>query len=163
MPSPEGTAFSTRLRTNGWDMSSKAAGIGSAAIDGEGDGAEQVLKRPAGGEVNADTARGVADAGADFKELGAQSLDLCRAPGLRQLVTEEVDQVVGGGMQEQAESVGQEAVAAQAVGTESVLELLDAVLALAPVVVESETSEARPAQLVIRKRRLVPVAVCSAL
>ena len=51
---------------------------------------------------------------------------------------EEVDEVVGGGVQQQAESVGQKAVAAQAVGAEAVLELLDAVLALAAIVVESE-------------------------
>ena len=41
-------------------------------------------------------------------------------------------------MQQQAEGVGQKAVAAQAVGAETVLELLDAVLALAAIVVESE-------------------------
>jgi len=41
-------------------------------------------------------------------------------------------------VQEQAESVSQEAMAAQAVGTETVLELLDAVLALAAIVVESK-------------------------
>jgi len=41
-------------------------------------------------------------------------------------------------VQEQTESVGQEAVAAQAVGAEAVLELLDAVLTLAAIIVESE-------------------------
>lgn len=41
-------------------------------------------------------------------------------------------------MQEQAKSVGQEAVTAQAVRAEAVLELLDAVLALAAIVVEGE-------------------------
>jgi len=41
-------------------------------------------------------------------------------------------------VQEQAEGVGQEAVTAQAVGAESVLELLDAVLTLAAIVVESK-------------------------
>ena len=41
-------------------------------------------------------------------------------------------------MQEQAESVGQKAVTAQTVGAKAVLELLDAVLALPAIVVESE-------------------------
>src|SRR3989442_14052795 len=45
---------------------------------------------------------------------------------------------VGGSVQEQAEGIGQEAVTAQAVGAEAVLELLDAVLTLAAIVVESE-------------------------
>jgi hypothetical protein len=81
--------------------------FGLAAVDGEGGGAEQVLKGPAGGEVEADAADGLADAGADFEELSAQGFDLRRAPGPRQLQTEKVDQVVGGGVQQQAEGVGQ--------------------------------------------------------
>jgi len=88
--------------------------------------------------VEANAAGGLADTGADFKELGAESFNLGRAPRLRQLQTEEVNQVVGSPVQEQAEGVGQEAVTAQAVGAEAVLELLDAVLALAAIVVESE-------------------------
>src|SRR5258708_34935267 len=75
---------------------------------------------------------------ADFEQTGAQGFDLGRAPGLRQLPTEQVDQVVGGGVQEETESVAQEAVTAEAVGAEAVLELLDAVLALAAIIVESE-------------------------
>ena len=97
--------------------------MGSTAVDGAGDIAERVLEGPAAGEVKANTAGGVADAGADFEELGAESFDLGRAPGLRQLQTEEVDQIVGEAVQQQAEGVGQEAVTAQAVGAETVLEL----------------------------------------
>jgi hypothetical protein len=41
-------------------------------------------------------------------------------------------------VQQQAEGISLEAVTAQAVGTETVLELLDAVLTLAAIVVESE-------------------------
>src|SRR2546422_610509 len=111
--------------------------LGLAAVDGEGGGAEQVLKGPAGGEVEADAAGGLAQAGGEFEELSAQGFDLRRAPGLRQLQTEKVDQVVGGGVQQQAEGVGQEAVTAQTVGAEAVLELLDAILALPAIVVES--------------------------
>jgi len=99
---------------------------------------EQSLKRPAGSEVNADAAGSLADAGTDFEQLGAQSFDLGRAPRLRQLVTEEVDQVVGGSVQQQTEGVGQEAMTTQAVGAEAVLEFLDAVLALAAVVVKGK-------------------------
>ena len=86
----------------------------------------------------ANAAGGVAYASADFEQLGAQGFDLGGAPRVGQLQTKEVDQVVRGGVQEQAESVGQKAVTAQAVGAKAVLELLDAVLALPAIVVESE-------------------------
>jgi len=100
--------------------------------------AKQSLKRPAGGEVNANAASRLTNASADFEEVGAQSFDLGRTPRLRQLLTEEVDQVVGGGVQQQAEGVGQETVAAQTVSAKAILELLDAVLAFAAVIVEGE-------------------------
>src|SRR6266542_2692543 len=45
--------------------------FGLAAVDGEGGGAEQVLKGPAGGEVEADAAGGLAHAGAELEELSA--------------------------------------------------------------------------------------------
>ena len=124
--------------------------------------AKQSLKWPAGGEVNVDAASGLTNAGADFEELGAQSFDLCGTPRLRQLLTEEVDQVVSGGVQEQSEGVGQKAVTAQAVGAKAVLELLDAVLALAAIVVESENLRGTTGTVGNQKAQ-VPVAVCSAL
>ena len=117
---------------------SSGQAVRSTAVDGEGGGAEQVQEGPAAGEVNANTAGGLANASADFEELGAQRFDLGRTPGLGQLQAEQVDQVVGEAVQQQAEGVGQEAVTAQAVGAETVLELLDAVLTLAAIVVESE-------------------------
>jgi hypothetical protein len=46
-------------------------------------------------------------------------------------------------VQEEAEGVGQKAVTAQAVGAETVFEFLDAVLALAAIVVESEDQGGR--------------------
>jgi hypothetical protein len=55
-----------------------------------------------------------------------------------QLQTKEVDRVVSGGVQEEAEGVGQKAVTAQAVGAKAVFELLDAIRALSAIVVESE-------------------------
>ena len=57
--------------------------VRSTAVDGEDGRAEQVLEGPAAGQVKAEAAGGLAYAGADFEELGAQSFDLCRAPGLR--------------------------------------------------------------------------------
>ena len=117
---------------------SSGPAVGSTAVDGAGNGAEQVLEGPAAGEVKANTAGSLAHASADFEELGAEGFDLGRAPGLGQLQAEPVDQVVGEAVQEQAEGVGQEAVTAQAVGAEAVFELLDAVLTLAAIVVESE-------------------------
>src|ERR1700681_1772926 len=49
---------------------------------------------------------------------------------------EQVDQVIGEAVQEQTEGVGQKAVTAQAVGAETVFELLDAVLAFATIIVK---------------------------
>jgi hypothetical protein len=83
----------------------------------------QSLKRPAGSAVNADAAGSLADAGTDFEQLCAQSFDLGGVPGLRQMMTEEVDQVVGGSVQQQTEGVGQEAMTTQAVGAEAIFEL----------------------------------------
>ena len=62
--------------------------FGLAAVDGERGGAEQVLKGPAGGEVEADAAGGLAHASAEFEQACAQGFDLRRAPGLWQLQTE---------------------------------------------------------------------------
>ena len=88
--------------------------------------------------MDAEAASGLADASAEFKQSCAQGFDLCRTPRLRQLETEQVDQVVGEAVHEQAEGVGQETMAAQAIATESILEFLDAVLALATIVVEGK-------------------------
>src|SRR3989475_10524696 len=57
---------------------------------------------------------------------------------MRKCQEEEVDEVVGAAVQEKAEGIGQETMKAQAVGAEAVLELLDAVLTLAAMVVENE-------------------------
>ena len=75
----------------------------------------------------------------------------------------QVDQVVGEAVQQQAEGVSQKAMTAQAVGAKTVFEFLDAVLAFAAIVVEGEDFGGSRARLVITKRRLVPVVVCSAL
>jgi len=100
---------------------SSGQAVRSTAVDGEGGRAQQVLEGPAAGEVKANTAGGLANASADFEQLSAQRFDLGRAPGLGQLQAEQVDQVVSGAVQQQAEGVGQEAVTAQAVGAETFL------------------------------------------
>ena len=55
--------------------------------------------------MDANAARGLTDASAEFKQLGAQSFDLYGTPGLRQLKPKEVHQIVGAAMQEQAEGI----------------------------------------------------------
>ena len=42
-------------------------------------GAEEVLKRPAAGQVNADATSGFADARTNLEQLNAQRFDLCGA------------------------------------------------------------------------------------
>jgi hypothetical protein len=88
--------------------------------------------------MEADAAGGVADASTDFEELGAQSFDLRRAPRLAQMQAKQIDQIVGEAVEQQAEGIGQKAMAAQAVGAEAVFEFLNAVLALAAIVIESK-------------------------
>jgi hypothetical protein len=65
--------------------------------------------------------RAVAHAGTDFEQLGAEFRSVLSATA-GQALAEEVDQVVGSPVQEQAEGVSQEAVAAQAIGAETVFE-----------------------------------------
>lgn len=88
--------------------------------------------------MEANAAGGRADASTDFEELGAQSFDLRRAPRLGQMQAKQIDQIVGEAVEQQAEGIGPKAMAAQAVGAEAVFEFLDAVLALAAIVVESK-------------------------
>ena len=42
-------------------------------------GLEEILKRPAAGQVNADATSSFADARTDFEQLNAQRFDLCGA------------------------------------------------------------------------------------
>src|SRR5260370_26664346 len=72
-----------------------------AGVKGQGGVAEQSMKGPAGGEVNANAASRLTNAGADFEEVGAQSFDLSRTPSLRQMLAKQIDQVVGEADQEQ--------------------------------------------------------------
>src|SRR5207247_2958825 len=80
--------FRTRLRQNcRRKRKFEEAEERLAGVESQRRVVEQSLKRPASGEVNADAAGSLADAGTDFEQLGAQSFDLGRAPRLRQLVT----------------------------------------------------------------------------
>ena len=108
------------------------------SVETERHGVEETLKGPTRGQVDANAAGRLANPGAEFEQLVPQSLDLRRAPRLRELQTKQVHQVVGEAVQEQAEGVGQKTVATQAVRAKSVLELLDAVLALAAVIVKGK-------------------------
>src|SRR5215212_1147992 len=89
-------------------------------------------------EVAADLGDGgegaFANPAADLDEAEAEGIEL-QASGLgcEEPATELIEQPVGGGVQEQAEGVGPEAVVAEAVGAEGVLEVLDPVLRLAAV------------------------------
>ena len=48
-------------------------------VEGERYGLEEMLKGPTAGQVDADAAGRLANASAEFEQLGAQSFDLCRA------------------------------------------------------------------------------------
>jgi hypothetical protein len=61
---------------------SASSGLELGAVESVGDRLRQLLPGPPGGEMDVDTARGLADTGADFEETGAQGFDLNRAPGL---------------------------------------------------------------------------------
>lgn len=54
-----------------------------AGVKGQREIAEQGLPRPAGGQVDPDAARRLADASAEFEQAGAQGFDLRRAPRRR--------------------------------------------------------------------------------
>ena len=94
--------------------------------------------------MDANTAGGLADASADFEQPSTQSFDLGRTPRLRELQAEQVDQVVGQTVQQQAEGVGQKAMTTQTVGAKTILEFLDAVLTLATIVVKGKDLGAGP-------------------
>ena len=87
--------------------------------------------------MDPDAATGLPDAGPDLQELEAEGVDLGRGQLCAfQVVAQQPEQAVGRGVEQQPELVGQEAVAAQAVGPEIQLQLLDAVFHIAPEHVE---------------------------
>jgi len=67
---------------------------GLRRVESERDGLEEILKRPTAGEMNADATSRLTEASADLKQLRAQSFDLRRSQGPRQVQSEEVDEVV---------------------------------------------------------------------
>jgi len=116
-------------------------------LRGVADGLEEVLKRPAAGEVNADATSSFADTRTDLEQLRAQGFDLCGAHRQRQLPAKQVDEVVGETVEQQAERIGSEAVTAQAVRGKTVLEFFNAVLTLPAIVIEGENGTAAAFQV----------------
>ena len=104
----------------------------------ERDRLEEILKGPAAGQVNAHATSGLTDACTDFEQLRAQSFDLGRSQGRRQLQAKKVDEVVGETVEQQPEGIGPEAMTAQSVGSEAILELFDAVLTFPAIVIEGK-------------------------
>jgi hypothetical protein len=71
----------------------------------------EVLSRMAGGEVQGEGGGALAEDGADLEECEAEGVELERGLSLlEQPGAEGVEQIVGGGMQEEAELVGPEAM-----------------------------------------------------
>src|SRR6202795_1565621 len=96
-------------------------------LRGVAHGLEEILKGPSAGQVNADATSCIADARTNLEQLNAQRFDLCGTQRQRKLQAKQVDEVVGETVQQQAESIGSEAVAAQAVSGKTILELFNAV------------------------------------
>src|ERR1700684_3612542 len=97
--------------------------------------------------MNADATSGFADARSDLEQLNAQRFDLCGAHRQRKLQAKQVDEVVGETVQQQAERIGSEAVAAQAVSGKTILELFNAVLAFPAIVIERKNGAAATGQV----------------
>src|SRR5262249_54096534 len=104
------------------------------------DGEEDRLPRPAGGEMEPPPPHRAHDAGAELEEPQAQRAE--RGRGERRVgqdaEPEEMQQVVGERVQQEAAGVRAEGVAGEAIGREVALELLDEVLGLAPLVIPGE-------------------------
>ena len=64
-------------------------------LRGVADGLEEILERPAAGQMNANATSCFADARPDFEQLNTQRFDLCGAHRQRELQTKQVDEVVG--------------------------------------------------------------------
>jgi hypothetical protein len=78
--------------------------------------------------VHPDAAAGLPDGGSDLQELAAQGVDLSRGQfRALEVMAQQPKQAIGGGVQEQPELVGQEAMATQAVGFEFQLQFFDAI------------------------------------
>lgn len=81
---------------------------------------QEVAVRITRGQVDPDATAGFPDSGPDLQKFEPQGIDL---GGFQfralQVPTQQPEQAIGGGVQEQAELVGQKTVATQAVGLES--------------------------------------------
>jgi len=94
---------------------------------------QEVPVRVTRGQVNPDAAAPRTDAGPDFQEFEPQGVDLGHGQfRALDVAAQQPKQAVGRGVEQQPELVGQEAVAAQAIGLELHFALLDAVFHLTP-------------------------------
>src|SRR5215216_988679 len=93
-----------------------------------------VLVGMAGGDAEPHAVEALADPAADLDQAQAQRREgRARDAGGAQPPAQRVEQPEGGGVEEEAELVGPEPMAGQAVGEAAGLEVLDPVLARAPV------------------------------
>jgi hypothetical protein len=79
----DGLVFRARLRSPAEENGFEKHGDVLAGVKVQRGVAEQSLKRPATCQMNADATGGLASAGAEFEQLGAEGFDLGRAPGRR--------------------------------------------------------------------------------
>src|SRR5258707_808493 len=101
-----------------------------------------MLERPAAGQMNADATSCFAGARTNLEQLNAQRFDLCGAQRRRKLQAKQVDEVVGETVQQQAESIGSEAVTAQAVRGKTILEFFNAVFTFPAIVIKGKNGTA---------------------
>src|SRR5207237_526014 len=154
-PAPRNTSAARRRRTA--KIRRRSGDRGPGAISGRRaeplqvavDGEEERLPRPACGEMKPPPPHRADDAGAELEEAEPHGAERC--PGecraRQDAQPEELEQVVGERVQEQAKGVGAEGVTGEPIGGEVALELLDEVLRLAPLVVPGEDVR-RPAAAV---------------
>src|SRR5665647_3209833 len=78
---------------------------------------QEVAVRITRGQVHPDAAAGLSDAGPDLQELQPQGMGLSRSQfRALEVVAQQPKQAIGGGVEQQPELIGQEAMATQAIG-----------------------------------------------
>ncbi len=116
------------------------------------------------GEVEADAGGAFADTAADLEQAQTERVEVERRVALTAEPTaQRVEEPVGGGVQEQAELVGPEAVVTQAIGDAGALEVLDPECGLAAIDVPVVEGSGGSARVVTTKRVLGPWSKASAL
>jgi hypothetical protein len=117
---------------------------------------QQVAVRITRCQVHSYAAAGIPDAGPDLQELQPQGIDLSSFQiRALQVPTQQPEQAVGGGVQEQAELIVQKTVAAQAVGLDLQLQFFNAVFHVAPQHVDLVIDELGVANQVSDQEELI--------